>query len=165
MVVYESKSDDVTRVCNRFVQLNEWSSKGIVRPSDAYPTKKPRTFLGVCQKGYAAKEWWGECLSKTRYLGDVCWDAFWFWQTEGRCINEVDSYDAYHLSCSSQGSLSGEAICQPSVLPLERNQCECGWFDWNFIVACGSIDCNGHACVLDSSSGKRYCDYNTDNNW
>ena len=53
------------------------------------------------------------------------------------------------------------------LLDVERDQCECGWFDWYVGFACGAADgsCNGHACVLTTQDLNYYCDYQTDNDW
>merc|ERR1712196_682303 len=67
----------------------------------------------------------GACQSTDRYLGDTCWDG-------GECNNEgIESYDGKRLSCASltYGARDSSAqFCVPSVYPIERNQCSCGWF-------------------------------------
>merc|ERR1711998_318616 len=108
------------------------------------------------KSGYTWRD--GKCTSTDRYLGETCWDG-------GRCNNNgVESYSETALSCASYPA-NQPARCVPSLYPINRNKCTCNWFDWNFLVVCGSNDCNGHACVLTTMDMNKYCDYNTDNNW
>jgi len=120
-------------------------------------------------KGWWSCGWWsgyewhnGACRDKTRYLGEECWDD------SGECYNSgVPAYDGLRLSCATDTALQiSTPTCIPSAFKLEnRNECTCNWFDWNIGFACGASQCNGHACVLNAGDGKKYCDYQTDNNW
>ena len=160
----EGTGPDSTSVtfCKKFVQFADWS--GRVRPAGSektiYNSGWWRSFRCWWTPGYSWQD--GQCESKDRYLGETCWDG-------GECNNEgVQSYDGMRMSCAKLaygGGASAQATCVPSIYPVVRNECTCNWFDWNFFVACGSNDCNGHACVLSTGDGKKYCDYNTDNNW
>lgn len=122
-----------------------------------------------CQADWGRSWVGGKCIDDTRYLGEKCAD-------ELECDNSgVAQYDGLHLSCAPP-SATNLAITEPTCLPsaflldVERNRCECNdwWrFDWNFGFACGAKDgfCNGHACVLSTGDGNKYCDYQTDNSW
>lgn len=148
-------SQTMTEYCAEHVLLDRWEGRS--RPSNR-PETTWSSWYWPCwvQRGWSWRD--GACRSTTRYLGESCWDG-------GECQNEnVPAYDGYRLSCSSGGGSSPR--CIPSVLSsIERNQCTCAWFDWWLFVACGSNDCNGHACVLSTGDGNHYCDYQTDGNW
>lgn len=105
-----------------------------------------------------------KCRDQERYIGEVCWDGSWGWG--GQCHNPDQSYADNALSCYTRPG-EQRASCVPAVYPgIARNSCTCNLFDWWFFgIACGSDDCNGHACVLNSGDGNKYCDYNTKNNW
>lgn len=150
------EAQTMTEFCHEHVLLDAWENR--VRPSGS-PERTWSAWYYPCwaQWGFTWQD--GACRSTTRHLGETCWDG-------GECHNDgIASYDGYRLSCSSFGSSDGGARCVPSVLPIERNQCSCAWFDWWLFVACGSNDCNGHACVLSTGDGNSYCDYQTDGNW
>jgi hypothetical protein len=107
--------------------------------------------------------WWlwhdGSCRDSTRYLGESCWGG-----TE--CYNDgIKPYDGLHMSCAVATGVATTPTCIPSAFDIERNRCECNWFDWNFFFVCGSSQCNGHPCVFNMGDTTRYCDYQEDNNW
>lgn len=143
----------LTAFCDQYVVLEEWESR--TRPSGE-DEQVTTSWWWPCwaRWGYSWKD--GACRSKKRFLGELCWDG-------GECQNEgVQSYGDYRLSCANW---RGKTQCVPSFLDIKRNECDCNLFDWNFFVACGSSSCNGHACVLSTGDGKKYCDFNTNNNW
>lgn len=164
---YATDGTTVTgRYCNKLVFLSEWGTRAI-RPATAPPAEK---FAGGTTKhhlqcmielGYTWRD--EQCLHETRYLGEQC---------EKGLTCHQDGDDNYRLSCLSLPSVnSGRATCLPSLISsdlagaLPRKQCTCNWFDWNFLVICGSDDCNGHPCVINEGDMKKYCDYSAKNNW
>lgn len=143
--------------CERLDSTGDWSGRR--RPSGRAESKS-RPWYG-CWGGYETRN--GRCRDQTRYLGEECWDD------TGECFNDgVDPYEGRRLSCATAASagVEGSPTCIPAAFKVEeRNECTCNWFDWHFFFACGASQCNGHPCVLSTGDGKRYCDYQQDNNW
>lgn len=149
--------------CKKLETTGEWATRH--RTSSHKDAVKKKCGWWGCNWwtcGWGSGYQWhdGSCQDQTRYLGEACWDD------SGECFNEgIKPYDGLHMSCATTEDTSTPR-CMPSAFKLnERNQCECNWFDWHFGVACGASQCNGHACVWSTGSGKYSCDYQTDNNW
>lgn len=155
------RSDDTSQYyCERLESTGDWSTR-----------RRPASRAESSNDGWWTCGWWsgyewhdGACRDSTRYLGEECWDD------SGECYNEgVAPYDGLRLACATDESAGviGTPRCIPAAYMLDshRNACECNWFDWNFLVACGADQCNGHACVASTGPNGWQCDYQTDNNW
>jgi len=161
VVVYVSPDESQRFYCTRLVTTGDWSTRR--RPASEGRETTGDGYWG-CGWPWQSTQWHEDaCRSVPRYLGETCWDD------AGECVNSgVASYDGLHLSCATVPELGIDTpTCIPSAFEIERNQCECGWFDWYFFVACGAGGgaCNGHPCVLSTRDGSKYCDYQADNNW
>jgi len=160
-VVYVSTDDSERYYCKGgLTTTGDWSTR---RRASAAPNKPESTndngWKCWWRRGY---EWHdGKCRASQRFLGETCWDD------SGVCDNQGHaSYSGRHLSCASVPELGiTTPTCIPSAFEIERNSCKCNWFDWNFVVACGASQCNGHPCVWSTGPGGWMCDYNADNNW
>jgi len=127
----------------------------------------PRTF----DCGWFDWGCWGDywsCWWDGRFVGDKCYDAQKYigesCSDELNCKGADESYDEYSTSCFDK-------VCTMYALAAgyQRTQCECDWIGVNILFACESDDtCNGHACVLTTQNGNKYCDYATEQgvlNW
>jgi len=141
--------------CEKMVLNNQWSQQGCIAPSGS-PESKPKDGW-FCDSGYTSRN--KKCFRKVRYISpkESCWDGWW---GSGKCKNHELSYDEYSTAC-----YNGQ--CVPYAFARNRQECTCSWFGWNFLVACSasSGSCGGHACVLNTGDGKKYCDYATNQNW
>lgn len=143
--------------CKVLESTGDWSTRRREVATDNAESKGTSWWWCGWWSGY---EWHdGRCQHSTRYLGESCWDG-------PECYNDgIKAYDGLHMSCAAAPGVATTPTCIPSAFEIERNQCECNWFDWHFFFACGSSQCNGHPCVLSTGDGNRYCDYQADNNW
>lgn len=144
------------RFCMRMDKLDQWHDKHIARwPGD--PEATSSSDYWSCWFGYTWEQ--GSCQRKTRYLGETCWDGNLL-DPAGTCANSGSYYDEYTTSCR-------QGTCIPYSWVKDREECQCDWVGWNFIVACSAADgkCGGHACILHVSNGHKYCDYATKQNW
>jgi len=149
--------------CRRLITTGDWSTRR-------------RAMAGVGAPETTGDSWWGcgwpwqstgwhddACRSVPRFLGEACWDD------SGECDNSnVPAYDGLHLSCATVPELGiNTPTCVPSAFEIQRNTCDCGWFDWYFFVACGAGGgvCNGHPCVMSTGDGSYTCDYQANNDW
>jgi len=155
----EDEGTSCTYYCDELASTGDWST----RRREAVTSNAESTDTSWWWCGWWSGYQWedGRCQDKTRYLGESCWDD------SGECYNDgADAYSGLHMSCATvPGAGINSPTCIPSAFTIERNQCECSWFDWHVGFACGASNCNGHACVWNTGDGNRYCDYQTDNNW
>jgi len=161
VLVFVSPDDSTRYYCTRLASTGDWSPRR--RPESADPETTGDSWLG-CGWWWQNTQWHNDaCRSLPRYLGEECWDD------SGECVNNgYSSYDGLHLSCATVPEVGiTTPTCIPSAFEIERNQCECGWFDWWLFVACGAGGgvCNGHPCVLSTGDGSHYCDYQANNDW
>lgn len=167
VIVYVKESGNMTAsesyYCKRLGSTGDWSTRRRESAGMGVP-ESDSTSWWWCGWWGSGFEWHdGRCRSSRRFLGEACWDD------SGECFNEgAPPYSGLHMSCATMPSLGiSSPTCIPSAFEIERNSCQCGWFDWWLGVACGAADgtCNGHACVWSTGSGEYTCDYATDNNW
>lgn len=162
LTVYVHEDGTNKHYCERLARTGDWSTR---RRDTAGSGKPESTNDGGWSCWWSSDKQWhdGKCRAKTRFLGEACWDD------SGECDNSgAEPYSGLHLSCATMPSLGiTSPTCIPSAFAIERNQCECGWFDWYIGFACGAADsaCNGHPCVLSTQNGKYFCDYQADNDW
>lgn len=142
--------------CAQHESTGAWSSRQ--RPSGRSETVNRNWWTCGWWSGYTWRN--NQCQDTRRYLGEQCWDG-------GECQND-GALSHQRMACATVPAIGIDtATCIPNKFKLEseRNQCECNWFDWHFGFACGSSQCNGHSCTLNTGDGNRYCDYGNDNNW
>jgi len=142
-------------VCSDMVLNDQWQQKGLTyEEEEDEPPTNDKSYWS-CWHPNTWKD--GKCQRKERFLGESCWDGSW---GAGSCVDAPVNYDEYSTACY-------KGKCVPIAYAQEREECSCAWFGWNFIVACSAADgqCGGHACVLNTGDGKKYCDYNSDQNW
>mmetsp|Transcript_85893 Transcript_85893/g.152142 ORF Transcript_85893/g.152142 Transcript_85893/m.152142 type:complete len:296 (-) Transcript_85893:59-946(-) len=141
--------------CTDMVLNDQWQQKGLTyeEGQDEPPTNGKSYWS--CWHPNSWQD--GKCQRKERFLGETCWDGSW---GAGQCADAEVNYDEYSTSCY-------KGKCVPFAYAQEREECSCAWFGWNFIVACSAAEgqCGGHACVLSTGDGKKYCDYATDQTW
>lgn len=139
--------------CENMVNNNQWPQQGCIATSSDGPDNKKKTGW-FCPSGYWTRN--GKCYRGKRFLKEECWDG-WF---SGKCKNSDTSYDEYSTSC-----YAGQ--CVPYAFAQQRQRCDCAWLGWNFLVVCSANHnlCGGHACVLNTGDGNKYCDYATSQNW
>jgi len=147
----EGKNEEV--YCKQMVKNDKWHQKHITRRASDEATVSSSGWFG-CRGSYTWHQ--GKCRLKTRYLGETCWDGSSI-DPRGSCQSGDDEYK---VSCY-------KGKCTPRTQARERHQCSCAWVGWNFIVACSASGdkCGGHACVLSTGDGNKYCDYSSDQNW
>jgi hypothetical protein len=144
----------------RNMQLNDqWEQMGLVASSDDGPAEKDSSYWG-CWPSYTWRD--GKCQRRNRFLGESCWDGWWnpFIGASGTCAGSDTSYDEYSTSCYN-------SVCIPYAAAQEREECTCATLGWNFLVVCSAAggQCDGHACVLSTGDGKKYCDYASSQDW
>jgi len=141
--------------------------------------RRRRWFGQWCDSGYTTGFTEDECVAKERYVGESCWDGW----SSGACQqNGAQAYDETRLTCvdlvelesaaqtelhdpnARKGTASAKCVPGVHVYGGPRPQCTCSW-DWYGFVACGASQCNGHACVLSTGDGNKYCDWSTTNDW
>merc|ERR1712224_257286 len=102
---------------------NEWQQRGLIATDADGPAANGNSWW-TC---WYPNTWHdGKCQRRTRYLGESCWDG---WFGNGACVGSETSYDEYSTACY-------RGKCLPFAVVQERNECECAWLGWNFIVAC-----------------------------
>lgn len=154
----ESASSAQEHYCKQMVRNDRWAD--YVRQSDDGPTDFGNSWSAwaSCWE-FLGKTWRrGTCLDSTRYIGESCWDGHWWAGNPGQCKSD-DSYSEYAVSCYND-----KCSMWAHVNQLQRPLCECGVSGGGFAYfwfACSSDTCDGHACVLSTGDGNRYCDYAT----
>lgn len=145
--------------CKLMVHNNEWQGRGLVASTSDGPAVSSKSWLR-CWYPYTWKD--GRCQRRRRFLGESCWNGWAnpFLGTAGECAGSDTSYDEYSTSCYN-------SVCTPYAEAREREECTCAWIGWNILIACTAArdECGGHACVLSTGDGKKYCDYATAQNW
>lgn len=161
--IHSNNSDlDVTGTaeevfCENMVNNNQWSQQGCIKTNADGPESYSKKWWKRCDSGYTSSGW-TKCLRKDRFIQpkESCWDSFF----GGKCKNHDKNYDEYATSCY-------KGQCVPYAFAQNREPCKCSWTGWNFLVACSAQGgaCGGHACVLNTGDGNKYCDYATEQNW
>lgn len=148
--------------CQDMVRNDQWDELGLIATTDA---AKPKEWWGwmipYCPDGYT-NSWWNifrdtMCHRPERFLGETCGQLSF---GVGTCQGSNTSYTEYSTSCY-------QGRCMPYAEVEARAPCECSWVGWNLFVVCSAAGdaCDGHACVLNTGDGNKYCDYATSQDW
>jgi len=148
-------------MCQNMVKYDQWEAKHLVARDSDGPAENSRGYWSCWSRnGHAWHD--GKCRRSQRYLGEKCWGGSkWYRSTRpGSCAGSTSGYDHYSTSCYA-------GVCVPKAWAQQKQQCECAWVGWNLIAVCSAANnaCDGHACVLNTGDGKKYCDYSTAQDW